>query len=81
MWKQIKRAMREGREISVPLPLPDGKAEVRTLEGEPPWTEAMLVQIWVDKPGTAWRQTFGSVEEARQAWEREVKRGECGGGG
>lgn len=72
MWKQIKRAMRERKEISISLPLPDGRAEVRTLEGGPPWAEAMLVQVRVRKRGIDWVQTFGGMEEAVEELEKEA---------
>ena len=75
LWESVFNAVRKREYISVKLYSPTFEAEIRTLEGGFPWESEVLVQLYVHTyRGYDWRQTFETVEEAREALNEEYRR-------
>ena len=75
VWSSVRRAVSRGADLTITVPLPDGTATIKTVQGGPLWGADTLIQVLVHKQGVEWVQTFDRVEGAKEALERDRESG------
>lgn len=73
MWKAIRVAYRNRKEIEIAVPAADGIAKISTKAAGYPWTVPMLVHVTIDRGWMTMMKWCETVAEAKEVFEREER--------